>query len=237
MEKTTGKRLRHLRGLLGFGDRQNDFAEALGMSQQALSNMERDKGKPSFDSLQKILEAFPSANPFYILTGQGEPLLREEKPSPTPFLPGGEVDKHGSTIFPSGGLAHALGPNFGEDIDLPAGTPRAAPLPKTRQEFIESLLRENDSLRAQAKQACAENDKLYKVIDQLQDTIRTSQEQLSTLLGKPLGSQHAPGNDNNAEPPPRPRAGYRFYDEPVEQECVVRSIFSAPVVREMKTAA
>jgi transcriptional regulator with XRE-family HTH domain len=175
MEKTIGKRLRHLRELLGFRDRQNDFAAALGMTQQTLSNMERDKGKPSFDSLQKIIEAFPTVNLIYILTGQGEPTVQEGR-TLTPFLPGGEVNKFGATVFQQEGeLAHALGPNFGEDMDQPAGAPSA---PKNAQEFIKSLLRENDSLRAQ-------NQTLYNVIKELQATNRTNQEHLSLLLGKP----------------------------------------------------
>ncbi|SDZ01842.1 helix-turn-helix domain-containing protein [Hymenobacter psychrophilus] len=81
METTPGKRLRHIRELLGYQDRQNDFAEELGMSQQSLSNMERDKGKPSFDSLQKIVEAFPGVSLGYILTGQGDPIGRALTPA------------------------------------------------------------------------------------------------------------------------------------------------------------
>lgn len=234
METTFATRVKQFREHKGLA--QAAFAERCGLTQGNVSQMEQGT-EPKQSNISKLLLGHPDLNPGWLLTGDG-PMLRDGR-ALTPFVPGGEVNKFGATVVPKGGLAHALGAGFGEDIDQPHGAPQAAPAPKNRMEFIESILRENKELREREKQTASENSKLYEVIRELQATNRTSQEQINTLLGKPSGSQYAPGvTYDEFDPQPRTRAGLRFYDEPATveaeaaQECVMRSIFSAPVVRE-----
>lgn len=87
METTPGTRLRHLRELLGYKGQQQDFADKVGLTQQSISNMERDKTEPANKSLNKILLAFPQVNISWLVSGQGQPLgeSRAAAPAPTPL--------------------------------------------------------------------------------------------------------------------------------------------------------
>lgn len=74
MESSPGSRLRYLRELLGFKGQQQDFADKVGLTQQSVSNMERDKTEPAAKSLNKIYAAFPQINLGWLVSGAGEPL-------------------------------------------------------------------------------------------------------------------------------------------------------------------
>lgn len=74
MDTTPGTRLRHLRELLGYKGRQQEFADAVGLTQQSISNMERDKTQPASKSVNKIFAAFPQVNISWLVSGQGQPL-------------------------------------------------------------------------------------------------------------------------------------------------------------------
>jgi transcriptional regulator with XRE-family HTH domain len=74
MKSTPGARLRYLRELLGFEGKQQEFADRIGLSQQSVSNMERDKTEPAAKSLNKIYAAFQQVNISWLVTGVGEPL-------------------------------------------------------------------------------------------------------------------------------------------------------------------
>ncbi len=74
MESTPGSRLRHLRELLGFEGKQQEFADRIGLTQQSVSNMERDKTEPAAKSLNKIYAAFAQVNISWLVTGAGDPL-------------------------------------------------------------------------------------------------------------------------------------------------------------------
>ena len=74
MESTPGARLRYLRELLGYKGQQQDFADKVGLTQQSVSNMERDKTEPAAKSLNKIYAAFPQVNLGWLVSGAGQPL-------------------------------------------------------------------------------------------------------------------------------------------------------------------
>lgn len=93
MNTTPGTRLRHLRELLGYTGRQQEFALAIGLTQQSISNMERGKTEPAAKSLNKLFAAFPQVNLSWLVTGAGEPLAGAQaarllpvptEPPPTP---------------------------------------------------------------------------------------------------------------------------------------------------------
>ena len=88
MNTTPGTRLRHLRELLGFAGRQQEFAAAIGLTQQSISNMERGKTEPAAKSLNKLFAAFPQVNLAWLVTGAGEPLAGAvlSRPVPVPLL-------------------------------------------------------------------------------------------------------------------------------------------------------
>jgi len=80
METTPGTRLRHLRELLGYKGQQQDFADKVGLTQQSISNMERNKTEPASKSLNKIQQAFPQVNINWLVSGQGQPLAESQQP-------------------------------------------------------------------------------------------------------------------------------------------------------------
>lgn len=72
--------MRFLRELLGYKGRQQEFAEKVGLTQQSISNMERDKTEPANKSVNKIFAAFPQVNVTWLVSGQGQP-LGENRPT------------------------------------------------------------------------------------------------------------------------------------------------------------
>lgn len=82
METTPGARLRYLRELLGYKGQQQDFAHKVGLTQQSISNMERDKTEPASKSLNKIQQAFPQVNINWLVSGQGQPLAGAQQARP-----------------------------------------------------------------------------------------------------------------------------------------------------------
>lgn len=85
MNTTPGTRLRYLRELLGYKGKQQEFADKVGLTQQSISNMERDKTEPANKSINKIFAAFPQVNISWLVSGQGKP-LGESSPAPTPLV-------------------------------------------------------------------------------------------------------------------------------------------------------
>jgi transcriptional regulator with XRE-family HTH domain len=57
---------------------QKELAEALGYSESFLSQVEAAKTKPGYNFFKQMIERF-NVNPVYLLTGQGEMFLEEEK--------------------------------------------------------------------------------------------------------------------------------------------------------------
>lgn len=74
METSPGTRLRYLRELLGYKGQQQEFAKKVGLTQQSVSNMERDKTEPAAKSLYKIYAAFPQVNIGWLVSAAGVPL-------------------------------------------------------------------------------------------------------------------------------------------------------------------
>lgn len=186
MESTFASRIRQYRQERGLS--QSALAELCGLTQGNIAHMENGT-EPKQSNVSKLVAGLPDLNPDWLLTGTG-PMLRDGRAltKAEPFLPGGEVTSLGATKMQRGALAQQLGENFGEDD----GKPRAEKTPTTAQEFIAGLLKENQGLRNELTQLKAENGKLYTVITDQQHSIRTSQEQISVLLGKSYGSQYAP---------------------------------------------
>lgn len=87
MDTTPGTRLRYLRELLGYKGQQQDFADKVGLTQQSISNMERDKTEPANKSLNKIFAAFPQVNISWLVSGQGQPLSEARALTPVAAPP------------------------------------------------------------------------------------------------------------------------------------------------------
>lgn len=71
---------------------QSEFADALGVSQGYLSEVERDKGKPTIEMVVGISQCFSEIDPGWLLNGQGN-MVRG--------LPAGSIsliEKDGGTV-------------------------------------------------------------------------------------------------------------------------------------------
>lgn len=71
-----GERVVEAREKLGYG--QAEFATKIELAAQSLSRYEKNKVKPSVDFITKLTDLF-SINANWLLTGQGEILLQDEK--------------------------------------------------------------------------------------------------------------------------------------------------------------
>ncbi|NVO31199.1 helix-turn-helix transcriptional regulator [Hymenobacter lapidiphilus] len=220
--ESIGDRLRRLRDAAGLT--QAELADAAGISRPSLNEIETGiTARPRRGTLLKIAAALGVA----VETLQGRQLAAAPK---GPFLPGGDVGPMGATVVPRGGLAAALGADFGEDD----GTRRGAPAPTTAREFIDGLIKEADGLRAQLAHCQNESKKLSVIIAELQESQRTSLQHISLLLGKPVGSQY---DSLVLEPLPEParpvvRGLWRDSNAPIPEAisrpaCVVRQLIAA----------
>ena len=68
-----GKRLVIIRENEGFS--QFDFAEKLNIAAQSLARYEKNKVKPSFEFVAKLINMFNKYNAHWILTGTGEMII------------------------------------------------------------------------------------------------------------------------------------------------------------------
>ena len=71
-----GTRLKEIREILGFN--QNEFAEKIELAPQSLTRYEKNKVKPNIEFIEKLTNMF-SINSNWLLTGKGEPLIKNEK--------------------------------------------------------------------------------------------------------------------------------------------------------------
>lgn len=88
-----GARIIELRELMQFS--QKDFAHKIGISQGALSQIESDKTQASFETIQKMSEAF-KVNCNWLINGLGEVLLEKST--------AGSQDKRSSTSQPKSSI-------------------------------------------------------------------------------------------------------------------------------------
>ncbi|AWM31328.1 helix-turn-helix domain-containing protein [Hymenobacter nivis] len=121
MENSPGGRLRTLREILGFAGKQQEFADAVGLSQQSVSNMERGKTEPAAKSLAKIHKRFPMINLNWLVTGVGLPVDK----SIGPMLP----------LTAAGEMAD-INARTARLTSVPAPTPVPSPGPTTGAETI-----------------------------------------------------------------------------------------------------
>jgi phage repressor protein C with HTH and peptisase S24 domain len=80
--ETIGERIRHIRGEMDLGF----LADKLGVHKNTLSNYERGIRIPDANMLGRLLEIFPSANPGWLLTGEGAKELLEGEKAPEGFF-------------------------------------------------------------------------------------------------------------------------------------------------------
>lgn len=73
------KRIKHIREVHSLN--QTEFADKIEVGRSTVSNWENEDtaNMPSFHNLHRILEAFPSISPRYLLTGQGYVYAAQEK--------------------------------------------------------------------------------------------------------------------------------------------------------------
>ncbi len=77
--KTTGEILDTIVEALGIN--YVDLARTLGMNRPNLFyNMRSGKSNPSYETLQAIVKAYPQIDCRFLLTGEGEPLLKPAEP-------------------------------------------------------------------------------------------------------------------------------------------------------------
>jgi transcriptional regulator with XRE-family HTH domain len=72
-------------------DKQADFARLIGISTAQLSNIKKDKFRPSFDVIEAIMENISNVNPYWLINGTGEMFLNDEG-APKPKLPSKSLD-------------------------------------------------------------------------------------------------------------------------------------------------
>ena len=74
MTETIGKRLRHIREELRLS--QQGLGDKIGISKQAVSNVENSLSNPSVDVMSKLF-LYLKVDLNYLITGKGEPFLNE----------------------------------------------------------------------------------------------------------------------------------------------------------------
>lgn len=119
MVDSVDQRIKMLREKWGLT--QTELAERLGVGQSAVAQMEQGRHKPSFDVLEAFVRQL-GANPLYLLTGQGEPLLG------SPLI----ASAQGPTTAAHKALPPATGPTpapAAEPWGLSAPMPHAAQAP------------------------------------------------------------------------------------------------------------
>lgn len=67
--ETLGNRLKHIRTIKNLT--QLDFGSAIGVTKQAIANVESSHSNPSIDFLSKLIENF-NVNVNWLITGKGE---------------------------------------------------------------------------------------------------------------------------------------------------------------------
>ena len=196
MNTTPGTRLRHLRELLGYAGRQQEFALAVGLTQQSISNMERDKTEPAAKSLQKLFSAFPQVNLSWLVTGAGRPLA-------TAGLTG---------TAPAPVLAPVAAPVLAPAADVLA---QFLALLAEREAALKKEHRAAAALSARAQQFTVE--RMEKALDLLESEVYY----LRGLLGHrpPSAEELALQQQQAAAAKGRP-AGFKNYDAPAPQPAV-----------------
>lgn len=76
MESTSGRRIKELRKAKGMS--VEALADKLDVKPTAIYGLEKDANKPSFDTINALLETFPDVNPDWLIRGEG-PMLRDGK--------------------------------------------------------------------------------------------------------------------------------------------------------------
>lgn len=78
-ETTINQRLNFLLNALGM--KAGPFSRALGVSETTVRNYVDRTSKPSSEILEKIVNTFKQVNLIWLVTGEGEPFLQEDKNS------------------------------------------------------------------------------------------------------------------------------------------------------------
>lgn len=75
------KRLKKIRAWYNLN--QNEMAHKINVSLQSIGNLENEakEVKPKIDTLSKIIQAFPEISAKWLLTGEGEMLVKPQKTS------------------------------------------------------------------------------------------------------------------------------------------------------------
>jgi transcriptional regulator with XRE-family HTH domain len=74
-QSTPGGRLKYIRSLLGL--KQSEIGESFGISNAAVSEIEKNKTRPSYDLITILKEKY-NINLDYFFTGKGDPFIKDK---------------------------------------------------------------------------------------------------------------------------------------------------------------
>jgi len=234
METTPGTRLRHLRELLGYKGQQQDFADKVGLTQQSISNMERNKTEPASKSLNKIQQAFPQVNINWLVSGQGQPLTGAQQPRPaaSPIV--------AEPVAPYGCAAPDLAISLAAEVaELRAENKQLKDdLRQARKEAREDLIAQARVYNS-VKQGDAELiTNLYAFINRQQ--VKIDEYELTLGYRRPTAEERQQQEQNGSSAPRMeilPFGGRYRTPEPIEAtECVVREMYPAAEVSHCEAA-